>query len=237
LCRASKPRFALRTDADYVKPMLRTNPGIVRIAVPAWSRKVSPTFLQHCKKIEVAASKAGKRVEFWFFPNAVGSLYQGFSRRVQSLLNAKVFPRTNYNDYIKTLNKADIFLSSFPFGATNGIVDAIKQGIPVVNLTGPEVHEANDSHIVKRFEQPDWLTTHSGDEYVAAVIRLVKDNELRVKIGRALLENDPDSKLIAADGADDFATVLRAAYAHHEEIQASEQKTWQFETLSSMVSE
>ena len=235
LCRASKPRFALRTDADYVKPILRLNPNVVRIAVPAWSRKVSPTFLQHCQKIEQQAKKVGKKVEFWFFPNAVGSLYQGFSRRVQTLVTAKILPRTNYNAYIQLLNKCDIFLSSFPFGATNGIVDAIKQGIPVVNLTGPEVHEANDSHIVKRFEQPDWLTTHSGDEYVAAVMRLVNDNELRVKIGKALLANDPDSKLIAKDGAHDFATVLRAAYKHHEEFQASDQKMWQYETLAKMV--
>ncbi|MBO6505222.1 MAG: hypothetical protein JJ850_10115 [Kordiimonadaceae bacterium] len=237
LCRASKPRFALREDATRVSPKLRHNPRIVRIAVPAWSRKISPTFLQTCMDIERACLKEDRPVEFWFFPNAVGTLLQGFARRVKTLMTAKVLPRTNYNNYISTLNQCDIFLSSFPFGATNGIVDAIKQGLPVVNLTGPEVHEANDSHIVKRFEQPEWLTTKSREEYVRAVVRLVTHDKLRVKIGQNLLKNDPDSKLVAKDGARDFATVMRVAMKHHEAFKASDQSIWQYSELEALAAD
>lgn len=235
LCRASKPRFALRQDATRVAPKLRHNPRVVRIAVPAWSRKVSPSFMQTCMEIEKACLKEDRPVEFWFFPNAVGTLLQAFGRRVKSLMTAKALPRTNYNSYISTLNQCDIFLSSFPFGATNGIVDAIKQGLPVVNLTGPEVHEANDSHIVKRFEQPEWLTTKSQEEYIRAVVRLVTHDKLRVKIGQNLLKNDPDSKLVAKDGANDFATVMRVAMKHHEAFQASDQSIWQYSELEDMA--
>lgn len=235
LCRASKPRFALRHDASEIAPKLRPAPKTVRIAVPAWSRKVSPSFMQTCVQIEKLALQKGRPVEFWFFPNAVGSLLQGFARRVKSMVSARVYPRTNYNAYINELNKCDIFLSSFPFGATNGIVDAIKQGLPVVNLTGPEVHEANDSHIVKRFEQPEWLTTSSKEDYIRAVLRLVLNDKLRVQIGEELLKNDPDSKLVSKDGADDFATVFLAAYKHHEEIQMSDQHMWQYEELEAMA--
>ena len=38
LCRASKPRYALRQDAEVIPPKQRPEPKIVRIAVPAWSR-------------------------------------------------------------------------------------------------------------------------------------------------------------------------------------------------------
>lgn len=235
LCRASVPRFTLRHDSEPVKPILRQNPSVVRIAVPAWSRKVSPTFIQHCQKIEQEVKKQGKKVEFWFFPNATGTLFQAFSRRIRSMLTARAVPRTDYNSYIANLNQCDIFLSSFPFGATNGIVDAIRQGLPVVNLTGPEVHESNDSHIVARFEQPEWLTTDTGEEYVKAVVRLVMDGKLRVNIGRELLLNDPDTKLVSKEAADDFATVVQAAYLHHEKFQASKQRMWRYEELQEMV--
>lgn len=235
LCRASKPRFSLREDAEIVAPNLRPKPKVVRIAVPAWSRKVSPVFMQTCVEIEKHATQNGRPVEFWFFPNAVGGLLQAFSRRAKQFVTARVLPRTNYNAYIAELNKCDIFLSSFPFGATNGIVDAIKQGLPVVNLTGPEVHEANDSHIVKRFEQPEWLTANSKEDYIKAVLTLVLKDDVRVKIGKQLLANDPDSKLVSKDGADDFATVLRAAYKHHEQFQKSDQHVWEYEELKELA--
>lgn len=237
LCRASKPRFALRHDATRIAPKLRHSPNIVRIAVPAWSRKISPAFLQTCEEIEKMALENGRPVEFWFFPNGIGTLLQGFARRVKSKVTAKVFPRTDYNSYITELNKCDIFLSSFPFGATNGIVDAIKQGLPVVNLTGSEVHEANDSHIVKRFEQPEWLTTKSKEDYVRAVVRLVTHDKLRVKIGQNLLKNDPDSKLVSKDGADDFATVMRMAFRHHENFQSEDKHIWQYDELEALAAE
>lgn len=237
LYRDSVPRFELRTDAASVKPILRENPDVVRIAVPAWSRKVSPLSLQACQAIQNRSKKAGKTVQFYFFPNGAGSLYQGFARRVEAMLSAKVFPRTNYNSYIETLNTCDIFLSTFPFGATNGIVDAIRLGIPVVNLTGPEVHEANDSHIVERFEQPDWLTTATPQKYIDAVVKLVVDGNLRTKIGRTLLLNDPDSKLVAqqTDGDSDFVKVFQAAYKHHETFQASDKKSWSYEELKQLL--
>ena len=133
------------------------------------------------------------------------------------------------------MNKCDIFLSSFPFGATNSLVDGIKQGLPVVNLTGPEVHEANDSHLVKRFEQPDWLSASNKEDYIKAVLKLVVEDDVRVKIGEQLIMQDPDSKLICKDGAEDFAMVLRAAYKHHEEFQQSDRHVWQYEELEALV--
>ena len=97
------------------------------------------------------------------------------------------------------------------------------------------MHEANDSHIVKRFEQPEWLSTKSKEDYIKAVLTLVLKDDVRVKIGKQLLANDPDSKLVSKDGADDFATVLRAAYKHHEEFQKSDQHMWQYEELEALV--
>ncbi|NVJ97150.1 MAG: hypothetical protein HWE25_03300 [Alphaproteobacteria bacterium] len=234
LCRSSKPRFEMRADADTPTPVIRENPETVRIAVPAWSRKVTPQFLRTCGLIRKLSKKP---VEFWFFPNGTSSLYQAVGRRLEEILPAKVFPRTNYNQYIGWLNQCDIFLSTFPFGATNGIVDGMRQGLPVVNMTGGEVHAANDSHIVNRFDQPDWLTTDSPEAYAKAVARLVNEDELRVKISEGILACDPDTRLIAqdSDGAHDFVDVMEAAYRFHEHIQDAGDKLWSYERLQAML--
>lgn len=234
LCRSSVPRFELRADAEKIDPNVRVNPETVRIAVPAWSRKITPNFIHICKKIQ---AKANKSVEFCFFPNGMGPLYQTVARRLTDMLPCKVYPRTNYNQYIEWLNECDIFLSTFPFGATNGLVDAMRQGLPVVNLTGPEVHAANDSHIVKRFDQPAWLTADSEASYVDAVVKLVNDDKLRCQISQSILACDPDSRLIAQDEgvAKDFADVMEAAYRFHEEIQKKNEKLWSYDRLQEML--
>lgn len=181
--------FTHRTDAVEIPPNIRLDPEAVRIAVPAWSRKVTPRFLETCQRIQRTAKK---KVEFWFFPNALGYLYQAVKRRYEGMLpGSVVLPTKNYNDYIRDINQCDIFLSTFPFGATNGIIDAAIQGLPIVSMTGEETHSLIDGILVRMIGQPEWLTTHSVDEYVGAVLRLVDDPSLRIQISRNMLERDP----------------------------------------------
>ncbi|SDE71835.1 hypothetical protein [Kordiimonas lacus] len=233
LYRPSAPRWHRRRDAEDIKPNIRKNPETVRIAVPAWSRKVTPRFLATCDEIAKRSKEAGRSVEFHFFPNGVGALYQAVARRVEEMLPAKVWPRTGYNQYINRLNQCDIFLSSFPFGATNGIIDAALQGLPVVNLRGDEVHARNDSDIVAKFEQPEWLSTDTVEDYVKAVVRLVTNDEERVEISEAIANFDHEVGLLVPDDdhSEEFATVMNAAYKNHEVIQRSSDHSWSFERL------
>jgi hypothetical protein len=240
LCRKSVPRFEMRHDADDITPLVRAKPPVVRIAVPAWSRKVTPAFLEMCSRINKETSR---KVEFWFFPNGSGPLYQAFKRRIEGMLPAKVWPRAGYNRYIQWLNNCDIFFSTVPFGATNGIVDAMRQGMPIVNMTGGEVHAATDSHLVQRFDQPDWLTTQNADEFIAAAKKLIDDDQLRVDISQKILAGNPDEKLLADDNSDalGFVEVFQAAYRHHERIQSARQddgkQMWGYDELCALLEE
>ena len=230
LYRPSTARWQRRFDAKDIKPKFNANPQVVRIAVPAWSRKVTPQFIATCQEIQ---KRAKRKTEFVFFPNGAGSLFQAFERRITSMLNAKCLPRTNYNSYIKNLNECDLFLSTFPFGATNGIIDAAVQGLPVVNMVGDEVHAANDSDIVAKFGQPDWLTTRSREDYITAVLRLIENGEERVKISRAIADFDHETGLFLASpsGCEAFALAVEAAYRHHETMQAEGKKSWKHDDL------
>ncbi|MFC4347220.1 hypothetical protein ACFO5Q_05125 [Kordiimonas lipolytica] len=238
LYRPSAPRWHRRRDAEDIAPNIRKKPSPVRIAVPAWSRKVTPRFLAACGEIKKRSEAAGRSVEFHFFPNGVGPLFQAVARRIQEMLPAKVWPRTGYNKYIARLNNCDIFLSSFPFGATNGIIDAALQGLPVVNLKGDEVHARNDSDIVAKFEQPEWLSTDSVEDYIKAVVRLVTNDEERVAISEAIANFDHEAGLLVPDDdhSEEFATVVNAAYKNHEAIQQSNDHSWSFERLKASLS-
>ena len=228
------PRYEVRSDAEKVEVNIRKNPGTFRIAVPAWSRKLTPHFLETCKSIQ---KRSSRKVEFLFFPNGAGGLFQAFNRRVTSMLNARVFPRTDYNSYIRVLSQADIFLSSFPFGATNGILDAGPLGLPVVNLKGEEAHALNDSEMVSHMSQPDWLSAESTEDYIDAVLRLIKDEVERVEISKKnAAYNYKQGMMVAADSnCVPFGIAVEAAYRHHETLQTLTHKGFSFSELETLM--
>lgn len=216
--------FTHRTDAVEIPPNIRLDPEAVRIAVPAWSRKVTPRFLETCQRIQRTAKK---KVEFWFFPNALGYLYQAVKRRYEGMLpGSVVLPTKNYNDYIRDINQCDIFLSTFPFGATNGIIDAAIQGLPIVNMTGEEPHSQIDGILGRMIRQPEWLTAKTVDEYVEAVVKLVNDDGLRIQISRNLLDSKPEKVFFdeTKEPHAGFAKTLEFIFTKHENIKGSDNK-------------
>lgn len=221
--RPSGKRHAERSDAEPIAPDIRLKPDVVRFAVPAWSRKITPVFLEACRRI---VKQSERPVEFWFFPNSVGALQQAFERRYDGMLPGRVLPRTDYNTYVRNINQCDVFLSTFPFGATNGILDASIQGLPIVNMRGPEVHTLNDSHLVEKLDQPAWLTTDDRDAFVSACVRLANDDALRVQISRNILDGDPAKTFLVTgdENPRDMADVFEGIYLLHDDIQARGKK-------------
>ncbi|NVK40226.1 MAG: hypothetical protein HWE39_03215 [Oceanospirillaceae bacterium] len=230
LTRRSQPYFTMRDDASSHPPVIREKPATVRLAVPAWSRKVTPNFISICAEIQ---KRAKNEVEFWFFPNGLGVLYQAVKRRIEEALPAKVLPRTNYNDYIKWLNQCDIYLSTTPFGSTNGLVDGSQQGLPVVNMKGDEAHSMIDSDMLRDIGQPDWLSAEDREAYINAAVRLIDNHEERVAITKSILESDPASHFLVKEDADmtDFVEIFEQIYRHHEQIMASNQKVFSHDQL------
>ena len=229
-------RYEHRHDAERPVATIRENASSLRIAVPAWSRKITPRLLRLCQEIDRRSSKP---VTFVFFPNGAGAIYQAFKRRIEFMCNAVVEPRNTYNGYIEELAKCDIFLSSIPFGATNGILDACPLGLPIVNMKGAEVHAMNDSEMVSHMPQPDWLSTNNDEEYIEAVLRLIENDAERVEISKALAEFDFDKvMMVDPEGTcPSFGRAVRFAYEHHEELQASDQKSFSTHEIIERMSE
>lgn len=166
-------------DVKALSSTIRENPDVVQILVASSTIKINPGFMDACKKI-LETSKV--RVHFHF---AMG-LCQGISypqvKRV--IFNAlgehvTVYEQRPYAQYMETIRLCDMFINPFPFGNTNGIIDAVSTGLVGVCKTGREVHEHIDQGLFERFGFPGWLVTRKVEQYVAAAVRLAEDHSLR----------------------------------------------------------
>jgi predicted O-linked N-acetylglucosamine transferase (SPINDLY family) len=84
-----------------------------------------------------------------------------------------VHPELPYDAYTKQLGACDLFLSPFPYGNTNGIIDTVSLALPGVCLDGIEVHAHIDAAMFDRIGLPPDLVADSIDRYVAAACRLI----------------------------------------------------------------
>ncbi|WNC93654.1 adhesin [Paraburkholderia sp. FT54] len=163
--------------------------AVVNVAVTASAMKINPHFLETCKAIVDAARVP---VKFHFMTAWSESIDLAYVRKsIYATLPEScvdVYGSLSYPTYLKVLNKMDMFVSPFPFGNTNGIVDSFTMGLPGVNLCGREVFEHIDSGLFERAGLPSWLTTHSVDEYVRAAARLAEQHDEREALRRRLID-------------------------------------------------
>ncbi len=165
-------------------PPMRDNPQIVEIAVAATTMKLNPGFLGACARI---AREAGREVRFHFLVGqALGLVYAQVARVVRQHLGdaAVVHRHQAYASYMEVIAGCDLFLNPFPFGNTNGIVDTISAGLVGVCKTGREVHEHIDEGLFGRLGLPSWMVANTVDEYVAAALRLIRDDTERCALRR-----------------------------------------------------
>lgn len=178
-----------------ITPIFRENPEVVKIAICATTMKLNPHFLWACAAI---VRQAKRRVEFHFL---VGFSQGLVGIQVEQILKqylgdyAVVYPHQPYQSYMEVLRDCDLFINPFPFGNTNGIVDTVTAGLVGVCRTGREVHEHIDQGLFARLGLPEWLVTHTTDEYVKATVRLVDNGAERVALRRALMAEDGVQRL------------------------------------------
>jgi predicted O-linked N-acetylglucosamine transferase (SPINDLY family) len=87
------------------------------------------------------------------------------------------------------MNDADMFLCPFPFGNTNGIVDAMTVGLPGVCKTGVDVFEHIDGAMFARVGMPSWVTAETVDEYIEAAMRMISGHAEREALRERLIRD------------------------------------------------
>ncbi|SSY80367.1 UDP-glucose:protein N-beta-glucosyltransferase [Alysiella crassa] len=190
------PSALAPTVVDY---HLRPNPEVVQIGVAATTMKLNPYFLEACRAIR---DRARVKVHFHFaLGQSNGITHPYVARFIRSYLgdNATAHPHQPYEQYLNILNQCDMLINPFPFGNTNGIIDMITLGLVGVCKTGDEVHEHIDEGLFKRLGLPEWLITHSADEYVDCAVRLAENHDERLALRRHIIENNGLQTLFTGD--------------------------------------
>jgi len=216
--------FELHSEALDTPPKIRENPEVLRIAVPAKLFKLSAGFLAACAEI---ARRSTRPIEFHFFPNEIGALYQTARQRVESALpevRTYTWPRTGYGRYLANLDECDIAISGFTFGNTNGAVDALLRGLPIVALDGPELHQGPEQILMRPLGLPKWMVASSVEDYIDAVIKLIEDDELRVRISQPLPEATREFIKSEKGMSAEFADAIHWMQTHRDELLARPEK-------------
>lgn len=183
----SEPLLRLPADGQPYRPtaipfavprLERRDQTVVNVAIAATTMKLNPRFLMACQRIVELAAQVpdGKRRQVrlhFLVGQAQGLLYPQLQRLILRYLpTAQVYPHQPYQQYLAIFNQCDMFLSPFPFGNTNGIIDAFTVGLPGICKTGPEVFEHIDEGLFRRVGLPDWTITGTLDDYILAAVRL-----------------------------------------------------------------
>lgn len=176
---------------EALPPRRKNTAETVNIGIAASLMKLSPSFLDACRQISVRSKVP---VHFHFLTtggNAVALLYLSrVATQTISKAHGTVMPSQPYMSYVSYLNDMDMFLSPFPFGNTNGIVDAFTVGLPGVCKTGREVFERIDGAMFMRAYMPGWMVAETVEEYIEAAVRLANNHEERESLRRYMLEKN-----------------------------------------------
>ena len=145
------------------------------------------------------------------------------------LPDAIVHPQLAYARYLAVLSDCDLNLSPFPFGGLHSVIDSLRQGLPVVAMDCPEPHGRTDAMLLRRLGMPDWLIASNEEDYVAAALRLIGDDDLRVTLGEQALALDID-RLMFGDATTKLRREIGDAvwwlYENHEAAQTDGRKLW-----------
>lgn len=213
-----------------LQPEIRSVANPLRIALPANLIKLNPNFIDLLCRIREGANRP---LEFHSFPNVTGLdkivLTRLLARR---LPGSVVHPVVSYNDYISKLNQCDISLSPFPFGGLNGVVDSLRQGLPLITLEGDDLPARLDSMLIRRLGLPEWWIAQDEGAYLAAALRIINNDAQRVELSRQVIALDVD-RVLSGDGTTPLRSEVVDAvwwiYQNHEAIKASGRKVFHSE--------
>jgi HMW1 domain 2 len=172
--------------------------GTIRVAVPASTMKLNPVLFEVLAGI---VGRAKTRTEIQFFPLAgTGLPYIELARVVKARIpGATVFPEAPHETYMERLNRCDFFLSPFPYGNMNSIVDAFRLGLPGVCLDGVEAHSHADTAFFARIGLPQELAANTVEDYEEAAVRMIDDAKWRAHCQEIVSGADLDAAFFEGD--------------------------------------
>lgn len=196
------------------------------IAVPSMVMKLNNEFLQALKLIKLSVSR---NIRFHFFPHISGITYHNACRAIHNVLpESIVHPPYRYSEYLKKLSECDLHFGPFPFNNSNGNVDSLKAGLPLLVLRGdPDrvgVEGIADVSVLEKSGAPSEMIADNLDEYIAKACKLIENDIYRQNITQAVYDLDLSTTLYDKGIADLAVNAIWSVYQNHESYIASDEK-------------
>ncbi|HAK8205371.1 TPA: cobalt ABC transporter permease, partial [Salmonella enterica] len=127
--------------------------------------KINPGFLTALAEVQ---ARCRVPVQFCFYMGFAQGLTLNYLREAihDVLPEAEVNAHMEVGAYQQALNSCELFANPFPFGNTNGLVDTVRQGLPGVCMSGPEVHTHIDEGLFRRLGLPEELIAGDRETYI-----------------------------------------------------------------------
>jgi hypothetical protein len=158
------------------------------VTITTW-QKMNPSLLTAWEAILGDQPAASMDVFSAMTRGQATSLFSSIAPHIQ---DAKVnmqltVPR---DEVLTSLEDADLYLDSFPYGGFNSLVEVLASGCPVVTLEGPAARHRFGAAMLRRLELPEFLIAKTRHEFIATARRLMLDAGLRQDIRARLGSRD-----------------------------------------------
>ena len=196
------------------------------IVVPSMVMKLNYEFLSVLNNIK---NNVSRNICYHFFTNVSGISLLNARKTMRKILpDSIVHPPYGYQRYLETLCECDIHFGPFPFNNTNGNVDSLVAGLPMVVLRGdPEkdgVESVADVVVLQNAGAPEEMVANTVDEYFDLACRMIDDDEFRDRISQKVNDLNLESSLFDNDGALETTNALWDVYVNHDKYQMNEIK-------------
>lgn len=205
----------------------------ITIGISSVIPKISSPFLLACKKIGELSKRP---IKFMFFVNDTELFYLQAKKEILAIVpNAHVFHRMPGDAYVQYLSSCDLYLSSFPFGGANSVIDGMCVGLPIVCLKSDDIAGLTDSALLSRRHVPEWLITHSEEEYVNAALKLIHNDSMRETLSDWILQQStylwPENNEKYQNTKESLCEAMWQIYKKHTKLKESKSKFFTLEEL------
>ncbi|MCG8670532.1 MAG: hypothetical protein MI867_14030 [Pseudomonadales bacterium] len=221
------PMVSLQDRTKWVRPEKEfKEKKQLDIAVPSMVMKLNYEFLAFLAKIKANVSR---NIRFHFFPHIHGITMANARSAIHKILpESKVHPPYAYVNYLAKLAACDLHLGPFPFNNSNGNVDSMLAGLPLVVLRGdPDkvgVEGIADVSVLEKSKAPQEMIANNLEEYFEKACRFIEDDEYRWEMTRKIMDIDLNETMFEKSSAANAVTAMWDVYENHEKYMASEQQ-------------
>jgi predicted O-linked N-acetylglucosamine transferase (SPINDLY family) len=215
----NKPNYQIR-NIEKKRPEMIIN-------CPWYAQKVNYSLVSDLKEI---AAQSQKQILFRFFSG--GALtrkndFIPFATDLESILGKdciELMPAKSYNEYMALMEEGDICIEAYHFGGCNTVVDSLYLRQPTVTFEGDKWYSRIGSQLLRSVGLSE-LIAHSPAEYISLTLKLIHDDEYRLKIREKLAHADLNTTIFNADSKIYFKTAMDFLIAHHEQLKNDNSKT------------